>query len=182
MNKKNAIEIFSQTYKQTFDEAYGYILAMTGDAKAAPTLLRNSYTELYRLLRKTKKPIDNLRTALFKIVRQKLVEYNETTDIAEPSRPDRIKKYNDFIENELNAELPPPKNKDELLALLDSALELVSQKPPLLRRTFLLYYLYDFSIKQIAQELKLTEMTVGNYIYEITKEIRIKLQQDEEVL
>lgn len=182
MNKKAATEIFSQTYKKTFDEAYGYILAMTGDAKAAPELLRSSYIELFRLLRKSKKPSDNLRSLLFKIVRQKLTEYNETTDIAAPSRPDRIKKYNEFIQNELNTHLPTPKNKNELLSMLDVALQLVSQKPPLLRRTFLLYYLYDFTIKQIADELKLTEMTVGNYIYEITKEIRIKLQQNEEIL
>ena len=177
MKRIQAEPIFNEFYTQTFNEAYGYILAKTGDTIATPHILKECYVEFYRTLLKHKKDeIENKRSHLFKIIRTHLSRYNEQALHSERPETTRIKKYAQFLEDELETEMPSPKSKSELRDMLDQALALIVEKPELQRRAFMLHHLYDFSIEQVASELSLTEMNAGNYIYNLTKELRVMFQ------
>lgn len=174
MNRKQITAVFTEIYNKTFGEAYGYILAMTGDAKQAPLLLKECYILFYAQIKKNNN--QDHRATLFKIIKKKLSQYNEAVPQTEMPKPTRIKKFNDFIAAELETEFPVPSSQDELLQTLDLALTEVSGTPTVQRRAFLLYYLYDFPIERVADELGITEMIAGNYIHEITETIRAALQ------
>ena len=175
MKIKQATETFSKVYQKTFNEAYGYILAITGDAKNAPDLLKASYTTFYRHLLRTKfRNDESYRNTLFKFIRRELNKHNRSSAQSTADKPSRIKKYQEFIAEELQADIPMPQGAEELEEILGDILDLVSKKSTEKRRAFLLYYLYDFSIEKVAKELSISEMTAGNHILEITKEIHTK--------
>jgi len=176
MNHKNTTEIFTEVYNQTYSEAYGYILAVTGDAKNATKWLKECYIALFSRIKKSKKTEVDFRQTLFKIIRTQLQKKNKDISESDIPKPTRIKKYNEFIQSELETEFDPPKNQNELIDMLDTALTHVSEKSTIQRQCFLLYYLYDFSIEQIAQKLNISEMSAGNFIHEITLEIRTVFQ------
>ncbi len=179
MKRAQAESIFNELYSKTFNEAYGYILAKTGDTVATPRILKECYCELFRkFLKERTDEIENKRSYLFKIIRNQLIKYDEETMRSLHPETTRIKKYTQFLEEELATELPDPQNKAELQEMLDKTLALIAEKPELQRRAFMLHHLYDFSIEQVASELSLSEMSVGNYIYNLTKEIRIMFQAD----
>jgi len=173
MKRTQAEVIFNELYKQTFNEAYGYILAKTGDTVATPDILRNCYLDFFRTILKQKDDnIDNKRGFLFKIIRKHLTKFNEESLRSARPETTRIKKYVQFLEEELNTEILAPSSKDELNNMLERILMLISEKPDLQRRAFMLHHLYDFNIEQVAQELSLSEMCAGNYILNLTKEIK----------
>lgn len=173
MKRAQAEAIFNELYKQTFNEAYGYILAKTGDTVATPDLLKKCYVDFFCTVLKQKEDnIDNKRGFLFKIIRKNLINFSEESLRSTRPETTRIKKYAQFLEEELNAEITCPQNEEELQDMLERTLILISEKPDLQRRAFMLHHLYDFSIEQVAQELSLTEMCAGNYILNLTKEIK----------
>lgn len=182
MKRAKAEIIFNELYSKTFSEAYGYILAKTGDTIATPQILKECYIDLFRsLLKQHRDEIENKRSYLFKLIRTRLIKYDEETMRSLRPETTRIKKYVQFLENELDTEIPQPQNKSEFTEMLDKTLNLIAQKPELQRRAFMLHHLYDFSIEQVANELSLSEMNVGNYIYNLTKEIRLMFKPDEKI-
>ena len=177
MKRTSAESIFNELYKKTFNEAYGYILAKTGDTVATPQILKECYVEIYRtILNQREDNIENKRAFLFKIIRTHLIRYNESTMHSVRPETTRIRKYQQFLDEELNTEIPRPQSQAELKDMLDQALELISSKPEIQRRAFILHHFYDFSIEQVADELSLSKARAGNYIYNLTKEIRSMFQ------
>lgn len=181
MKLKQAKNVFTQTYRETFQEAYGYTLAKTGDIEETPNILIRSYTALFDQLLQTKQmDTKSNRISLFKIIRHQINEYYKNDDaMADNNTGRKIKKYAQLLEEELNTELAMPANKAQLQAKLDEIWPMVSSKPIQMRRAFLLFYLFDFDIERIANELNTTEENIGNYIYLLTKEIRVNIQNDQ---
>ena len=114
MKRIQAETIFNEFFAKTFNEAYGYILAKTGDTVATPDILKESYVEFYRaLLKSNGDEIENKRGYLFKIIKNHLNKYNESAMHSERPETTRIKKYAQFLEEELETELRQPQDKEE---------------------------------------------------------------------
>ena len=174
MKRQLAEEIFNQIYDQTFHEVFGFILAKTGDIASTPSILKSSYAELYKkLLRLRKDTIENKRNFLFKLVRQQVEKYNKT--ISKSEKFDLKKSKNKIREsrllNELDTDFPKPKNREELSALLSEIIKTVSTKPVMQQRAFMFYFLYDYSVADIAAALSISKSETLQYIYSLTREI-----------
>lgn len=177
MKQKQAEILFEQVYQKTYQEAYGYILAKTGDIFAVEGLLSNSYAEFFRrLLRTANTDAQNKRSLLFRVIQKYLnAYYKNLKETIPPKTGRKIKKYEQLLQDELDKEFPPL-TKDELNRALNSILALVADHAIEQRRAFILYYLFEFSISQVANELNITEECAGNHIYLLTKEIRVKIE------
>ncbi len=174
MKRSLAEEIFNQIYDQTFHEVFGFILAKTGDISSTPSILENSYSELYKKLLKMKEDkIENKRTYLFKLVRQQLEKYQKNVAKSKKSdiKKNRSKIRESKLLNELDTNFPKPKNRAEFSALLSDILNLISAKPVIQQRAFLFYFLYDYPISEVAATLSVSKSEALQYIYALTKEI-----------
>ena len=179
MKQKQAELFFEEIYKKTYSEAYGYILAKTGDINETPELLRKSYVDYYRhLLRSNTKETHAERNRVFKFI-QKYVNqyYNSQPDVPEKPKGRKIKRYVKLLDEHLNSEIPPFPSKQELNQSLQDVLTKVSSKSIQVRRAFIMYYFFDFTFEQIAKELSITEEDAGNHIYLLTKEIKKDLER-----
>ncbi len=164
--------IFDELYKQTFNEAYGYILAKTGDPIVSLDVLKKSYTDLFNFLLKQKKDnIKNKRIHLFKIIQNNLIADKETSQPID----DKSNITDDIfssLQQELDIEISQPKTQEELEAMLDELLNLIAKQPEALRRAFILYFLFDFKTSQVASELCISEKEAEKYILDLTKQVR----------
>lgn len=170
MKYSKAEAIFNDFYSKSFNEAYGYILAKTGDPLASKQILKDCYTDFFtHFINSKEDTVKSKRAFLFKIIHSTLAE--KSNDL--PAETTKFRKYPQLLQQELDTEIAQPQNKAQLKQMLDQILAFISKQPTVQRRAFILYYLYDFSIEQIADELSLTQTVVGNYILNLTKEIRL---------
>lgn len=179
MKRTQAEAIFNEFYNKTFKEAYGYILAKTGNHVATPIILKECYCKVLRsLLAQKKDESQDIRNFFIQMIHSQLIEYNKKALSSPRPKALRSKKFLQLLPQELEIDLPEPESKDQLYEMLDKALSLLNQKPSLQRRAFILYHLYDLGLEQVASELSITQICAGNYIYNLTKEIRIMFQTD----
>ena len=174
MSNKQSILLFEEIYNKTYQEAYGYVLAKTADLEATPTILRNSYLDFYKYLSRTNNESEKKnRNQLFRIIQKQINDFSDALNEPETENGGRkIKKYKSLLEKELSTELPPIITKAELNKKLNEILLQVSEYSLKARRCFFLYYLFDFTIEQVATELNISAEEAGNHIYLITKKIR----------
>ena len=94
MKQKQAEILFEQVYQKTYQEAYGYILAKTGDIFAVEGLLSNSYAEFFRrLLRTANTDAQNKRSLLFRLIQKYLnAYYKNLKETIPPKTGRKIKK------------------------------------------------------------------------------------------
>ncbi len=181
MKLSHAKQHFTEIYQQTFHEAYGYILAKTGDIHATPDLLSKSYTAfLTHLIQSNEKENIPGRPHLFKIIRNRIAQYyRDYTDTPVEDPQKLTRKHQQLLEQELDFDIDIPTAKEEFQNKLDIIWPIITAKPLQMRRAFVLFYLFDFDLEQITKELNSTEYRIGNQIYELTKEIRQFLQKAE---
>ena len=177
MKRAQAEAVFNELYDKTFKEAYRHILEKTGDPVATPIILKECYCKVLRfLLAQKNDESQNIHPYLFKMIQCQLIKYNKKSSSSPRSKAQKSKKFFQLLPRELEMDLPLPQSKEKLYKMLDKALSLLNEKPALERRAFILYYLYNLSFEQVASELSITQICAGNYIYNLTKEIRIMFQ------
>lgn len=169
------LENFEEIYNDTYERTLRYIICNCFNIDDVNDLLQETYLELYKLLQRKKKiELDNYYNYIIGIAKIRIKRHygksNKSSFVIENNEieiPDNIDIEADTI-TKLNAE---------------KVWKFIKQKDITVVKVFYLYYYTELKIFQIAEELKLTESNVKNFLYRTIKEIRenIKIEGDENV-
>ena len=170
---KNFEEIYNNTYKATSR----YVICKCANLDDANDIIQNTYLELYSILkRKSIIELDNITSYVIGIAKKKIIKhygilykfkmkYMHIEEDKELDIPDNLNIEDDFILKSSN---------DQVWSYLKS-------KGDRVEKIFYLYYGLELKIKEIAQELNLTESNVKNIIYRTIKELKKDLEKEGDI-
>ena len=161
-----ALREFDSIYNETFNEIKRYVILKCRNIADVEDILQNIYTDAYK---KLKKNVSVDKSYIFGIANHKINDYYRF----------RFKdKIVDYFKNEEDSGIENIRDEFNLEETVsnrydtDKVWNYLKKKGGNVSKIMYLYYYEDFTIKQIADTLNLTESNVKNYIYRTLKELR----------
>lgn len=166
---------FEKIYKNTYEQTLRFIVIKCYNIDDVNDIIQDTYIELYKIMKKNKKKIDNIKSFICGIAMNIIKRYyykknkiivlqnnNEEIDILN-TIPDNFNLEENFINKE-NAE---------------KVWNYIQTKDITTIKIFYLYYRLDEKIIDIAKELNINESAVKNKIYRTLKEIKNIFEKEE---
>ncbi|MCL2364356.1 MAG: sigma-70 family RNA polymerase sigma factor [Defluviitaleaceae bacterium] len=163
---------FDAIYEATHKAVLVYIGAKCRRVADVGDIFQDTYTELYRVLRK--RGADYLvceKAFVMRLARQKLARYYSL-----------LQRMQMFVSlpAQSNGAAPPHWEADDFNVeefalngvMLEEARALLRNKPQDVQKVFFLFYEMEQTIPEVATELGMTESNVKNKLYRTLKEIR----------
>ena len=158
---------FETIYNETYDDLRRFVVVKCSNFEDVNDIIQETYIEFYQTMQK--KVINDHSSYLFGIAKNKLKKYYKlksrvkdffsSIDIHEQGVIDS------FADNfELDEHVFRRLAVDDIWAYLNS-------KNITTAKIFYLYYAEELTIKQVADELSLSESTVKNHLYRSLKEL-----------
>ena len=168
MSTQEALNKFQKVYDETYDDVLKYLVCNVAKVSDAEDIIQDVYLALFK---KIKKNIN--KEYVFGIARNKLKDYYRFTykhkekimpSSAEVCKqvPDNLDFLNDMIIKE---------NIGFIWTYLN-------KKKGVIGKIFFFYYYEDYSLKEIAQTLDISEGNVKHYLYRTLKEIKEQLEEE----
>ncbi len=168
--------VFDRIYDQTADRTLGFLTARCRDVADVPDLFQDTYTELLTiLLRRGADYVRRPEALVMKLARQQLARYYagaarrgryvappEDTDAAWERIPDEVSVEDTAVTQ----------------VMLDEVRAALAQRPQDVQKIFYLFYALGHTIRQIAEELNMSESGVKHKLYRTLGELR-KLYTEE---
>jgi len=162
-----ALESFNELYKQTYDSILKYVVLNVRSSSDVEDIVQNIYISVYDSLNRGK----NVNKAyVYGIAKHKIKDFyrfkfkHETISLDDDNLIDTIADDKDI----------------EKMALIkyDSEVifEYLKNKNVKVYQIFFLYFKQDFTLKEIANELSLTESNVKSILYRNLKELKENYQ------
>lgn len=160
---------FDTIYHDTYEMVLKYVVCNSYNINDVNDIIQEVYFELYKIL--DKKDIDNINAYLIGIARNKIkkhysIFYKIKTLSFFNKNEDDIE-YIDIIKDDIDLEKTIINND-----LIGEAWKYIKTKKSIVVKIFFLYYKCDFTIKQISDELNVSESNVKNYLYRTLNEIK----------
>jgi len=161
-------QYFAEVYDRTFGPVTGYIAARCENLGEVEDIVQSVYLAFYRHISTDNRDIDNPEAYLKTIGRHQLaVRYQK-----KQKQPPPVYAFDDLPDME------DPDSGTDFCEMLENRelsrqiWEDIARFPRETARCFALYYLREMSLKQVAQELDMTESNVKNHIYRGLKKLR----------
>ena len=165
-------ETFEFLYNNTYKSILKYTICHCRNLDDVNDIIQDTYTELYQtIVNKKYINLDNAESYIIGIVKNKIKgQYSSSKVIYHiESENENLDQYCD---NEIDI--------DQDLITKDNVLQVwnyLKRKNEPTAKIFYLYYVIDIPIKEIAEELELTESNVKNYLYRTQKELKEKFKK-----
>lgn len=171
MTVKEKQKQFEIIYKDTYEDIIKYIVCHSSNIGDVNDILQETYLEFYRILERKNVREEKIGAFLKGIAKNKLKKHY--------GRFYKIRTYSLFFKNEQEIEwIETVKDDFDTLdfvinkELSKKVWEYIKKKKPLITKVFFLYYGLDLTIKEIANELNLSESKVKNILYRTLKELK----------
>lgn len=171
MTVKEKQKQFEIIYKGTYEDILKYIVCHSSNIADVNDILQETYLEFYRILERKNVSEEKIGAFLKGIAKNKIKKHY--------GRFYKIRTYSLFFKNEQEIEWieTVEDDFDTLNFVINKELskqvwEYIKKKKPLITKVFFLYYGLDLTIKEIANELNLSESKVKNILYRTLKELR----------
>ena len=168
MASQNNLRKFNKIYDETYSDVLRYVIIKCHNINDANDILQDTYLEFWKILNKKDIEESNIRSYLIGVAINKIKRYYSLLG--------RIKTIS-FFDKDKNMDLDLKSNIDiENLVINNSDWNLIwdyikNKKNQDIPKIFYLYYKLEMSIKEISEELEVTESYVKNLIYRTLKEL-----------
>lgn len=157
MTSQKALEKFDKVYNESYRDISRYLVVSSNNIGDVQDILQNIYLEVYKNIGKVKD-----KNYVFGIAKNVMKKYYRFKFM---KKSDEV--LYDNISDNINLEKSVMEKFDTELVW-----NYLKKKGGNVSKIMYLYYYEDFTIKQIADTLNLTESNVKNYIYRTLKELR----------
>lgn len=157
MTSQKALEKFDEVYNESYRDISRYVVVSSNNIGDVQDILQNIYFEVYKNIGKVKD-----KNYVFGIAKNVMKKYYRFKFM---KKSDEV--LYDNIKGNINLEKSVMEKFDTELVW-----NYLKKKGGNVSKIMYLYYYEDFTIKQIADTLNLTESNVKNYIYRTLKELR----------
>lgn len=174
MVDQSITNLFNEIYDLTNRRVLIFITSKCNNTFDIKDIFQDTYSEFYSVLvKKGSNYIKNYEAFIIKIAKQKIYRYYSLLDRIKVLVPISIYKSSekvDFIEN-----IQDNLNIEEVVSekiLIEKIDEFLMQKPVIIKKIFYLFYFFNMTISEVANELNLSESSVKNKLYRTLKELR----------
>lgn len=157
MTSQKALEKFDEVYNESYRDISRYVVVSSNNIDDVQDILQNIYLEVYKNIDKVKD-----KNYVFGIAKNVVKKYYRFKFM---KKSDEV--LYDNISDNINLEKSVMEKFDTELVW-----NYLKKKGGNISKIMYLYYCEDFTIKEIADTLNLTESNVKNYIYRTLKELR----------
>lgn len=166
---------FEKIYKDTYNHLLKFVVIKCYNINDVNDIIQETYIELYKIMKKNRKKLDNIDSFLcgiatniikryyYKKNKIVLLQNSDEDDDIMSAIPDNFNIEEDFINKE---------NAEKIWSYVET-------KDIHTVKIFYLYFRFDEKISDIAKELDLKESTVKNKIYRTLKEIKNIYEKEE---
>ena len=166
-------DTFEFLYNNTYRNVLKYTICHCRNLDDVNDIVQDIYTELYqKTVNKKHINLDNAESYIIGIAKNKIKKHYSLAKISYiGSENENLSQYseNDIdIEKELIT-------KDNVMQVWNY----LKNKSELTAKIFYLYYVIDVPIKEIAEELKITESNVKNHLYRTQKNLKERFKKGE---
>lgn len=168
-------ETFEFLYNNTYKSILKYTICHCRNLDDVNDIIQDTYTELYQaIVNKKHINLDNAESYIIGIAKNKIKGHYSSQNVIYhiESENENLDQYRD---NEINIEQDLI-TKDNVLKVWNY----LKSKNELTAKIFYLYYVIDIPIKEIAEELELTESNVKNHLYRTQKELKDKFKKGDD--
>ena len=167
---------FTRIYEESYDKVLKYIVCHCDNLEDANDILQETYLDFYRAFHKHE--IQNAEHYLMGIARNKVRKhYTLLYRLKSISLFSQLKdaeeiEFVDMIGDDSNLE-------EELMMHLDAeeVWNHLKKKRQVIQKVFMLYFYFEMTHKEIAEELSVNESYVKNCLYRTLKEIRKEMDE-----
>ena len=167
---------FNKIYNKTYNHVLKYIICKCSNIEDVNDIIQETYLELYNTLIKEKN-IDDYNKYLIGIAKNKIKKHYKLIY--------KIKTISLFTQKDNNLDLIETiKNNTDIEKIIidTNDLELIwnylKKKKIIIQKIFYLYYNLDLKIKDISNELQVSESFIKNNIYRTLKELQELTRKD----
>ena len=157
MTGQKALDKFDVVYNESYKDISRYVVLNANNIGDVKDILQNIYLEVYKNIDKV-----NDKNYVFGIAKNVLKKYYRFKFLRKDDT-----EITDNIKSNINLEKTVMDKFDTELVW-----KYLKKKNNNIAKIIYLYYYEDFTIKEIANSLNLTESNVKNYIYRTLKELR----------
>lgn len=166
-------DTFEFLYNNTYRNVLKYTICHCRNLDDVNDIVQDIYTELYqKTVNKKHINLDNAESYIIGIAKNKIKKHYSLAKISYiGSENENLSQYS---ENDIDIE------KD--LITKDNVMQVwnyLKNKSELTAKIFYLYYVIDVPIKEIAEELKITESNVKNHLYRTQKNLKERFKKGE---
>lgn len=157
MTGQKALDKFDVVYNESYKDIFRYVVLNANNIGDVKDILQNIYLEVYKNIDKVSD-----KNYVFGIAKNVLKKYYRFKFLRKDDT-----EITDNIKSNINLEKTVMDKFDTELVW-----KYLKKKNNNIAKIIYLYYYEDFTIKEIANSLNLTESNVKNYIYRTLKELR----------
>ena len=157
MTGQKALDKFDVVYNESYKDISRYVVLNANNIGDVKDILQNIYLEVYKNIDKVSD-----KNYVFGIAKNVLKKYYRFKFLRKDDT-----EITDNIKSNINLEKTVMDKFDTELVW-----KYLKKKNNNIAKIIYLYYYEDFTIKEIANSLNLTESNVKNYIYRTLKEVR----------
>lgn len=157
MTGQKALDKFDVVYNESYKDISRYVVLNANNIGDVKDILQNIYLEVYKNIDKVSD-----KNYVFGIAKNVLKKYYRIKFLRKDDT-----EITDSIKSNINLEKTVMDKFDTELVW-----KYLKKKNNNIAKIIYLYYYEDFTIKEIANSLNLTESNVKNYIYRTLKELR----------
>lgn len=176
MKDASYISKFNKIYENTYNNVLKYIIYKCSNMEDVNDIIQETYLEFYNSLTKDKE-IDDYNKYIIGIAKNKIKKYYNLIYKIKTISIFEKKKENidiiDLLQNDIDIE-------KIIITSIDKELiwNYLKTKKIVIQKIFYLYYALDLKIKDISQELNVTESYTKNNLYRTLKELQELLGKD----
>ena len=166
-------DTFEFLYNNTYKNVLKYTICHCRNLDDVNDIVQDIYTELYqKIVNKKHINLDNAESYIIGIAKNKIKRHYSSAKInySEPENESLSQYSNNDIDIEKDLI-----TKDNVMQVWNY----LKNKSELTAKIFYLYYVIDVPIKEIAEELKLTEPNVKNHLYRTQKDLKERFKKGE---
>lgn len=166
MSTQEALNKFERVYYKTYDDVLKYVVCHVSSIQDVSDIIQDIYLAVYKKIKKeiTKEYV--LGIAKHKLKDYYRFSYKRKENILDT---DNIENISDDVDL-LNLVI----DQDQI----DFVWNYLSDKKSIIGKVFFFYYYENYSLKEIANILKITESNVKHYLYRTLKEIKNVLRKE----
>ena len=168
MSTQEALDKFQEVYDTTYDDILKYVVCNVSSIQDVSDIIQEIYLAVYKKIKK-----DITKEYVLGIAKHKIKDYYRF----------RYKHKDHIFDSEFIDEVPDHINLLELVIYkdqIDLVWNYLNNKKVIVGKIFFLYYYKNYSIKEIANILNITESNVKHYLYRTLQEINLFLGSEGE--
>lgn len=170
------LEKFRNIYDTTYNNVARFVVCKCSNIDDVNDIIQETYLSLYKKIDKLD-GIKNIESYIIGIAKNEISNYygwfHKFKIISLNSKNDKELELIDNVPSNVDIEKMIINDFD-----LDKVYKELKKKKPIIQKVFYLYYNLDFTIKEIAEYLEVSESYIKNCLYRTLKELQVFFRKD----